>query len=534
MLFMASSCEDYLDVNTNPNQATRADVQLVLPQAIVATASVANQFNSYGQHFGGYMANAGGFSGFGTLLNYALQPGDYNGLWTTTYQDPLADLKYIMDQTEGDDAYAFFNAAAKILKCYNYQKLVDTFGDVPYEQALRGEEGILAPTYTPAADIYTDMLATLDAAIAQINDAEFPLRLTKGSDPLFGALPSATAERDIEDQMLDWQRFANTLKLKMLVRLSTTTNVTAQFAALTTVKGIDDSFVGFLTDDAIVNPGYDKNKPNPTWNSWGKTPADALSNSSRIPTTYSFAFYGGAKISDAGRGETMFVAYPLTPTNQLGNEVNNPTIVSGQVTWASNEPGLSGTGVLKGPGMGRPLMLLAESKFLVAEAQLEGDLTGDVETAYYEGITASFTYLYKGENESLIAIPTTNPGKPVTIDSLVEAYVETNVANDLVNFDLAVSHDQKLEAIITQKYIALNMVNSDESYNEFRRTGFPATVKGGGPTLDIASNKSSITNRPDNLPTRVMYPSSEQSYNATNYRPVDYTTEKIFWDPATN
>lgn len=523
MLFLASSCEDYLDVNTNPNQATRADVQLVLPQAIVATASVANQYNSYGQHFGGYMANAGGFSGFGTLLNYALQPGDYNGLWTVMYQDPLADLKYIIDQSEGDEQLAYFNAAAKILSAYNYQKLVDTFGDVPYEQALRGEEGILAPTYTPAADVYTDLLATLDEAIAQINDAQFALRLTKNSDPLFGAAPTAT-DRDTEDQMLDWQRFANTLKLKMLIRLSTTTNVTAQYAALSTVVGLDGNPLGFLTDDAIVQPGYDKNRPNPTWNSWGRTPADALSNSSRIPTTFSFAFYNGLKISDAGRGETMFVNFPLTPTNQLGNEVNNPFIVSGQVTWASNETGLSGTGVLKSPSMGRPLMLLAESKFLHAEAQLEGYLAGSYITTYYEGITASFAYLYKNDAETVL--------QPVA--PLVASYLSTNDNNRLVEIEAATTDEQRLEAIITQKYVANNMVVSDESYNEFRRTGYPVTVKGGLPQFDIASNKSSITSRPDNLPTRVMYPSSEQSYNATNYRDIDYTTEKIFWDPAAN
>jgi Starch-binding associating with outer membrane len=490
-ILLASSCEDYLDVNTNPNQATRADVQLVLPQAIVATASVANQFNSYGQHFGGYMANAGGFSGFGTLLNYNLQPGDYNGLWTVTYQDPLADLKYIIDETEGVDELSYFNAAAKILSVYNYQKLVDTFGDIPYEQALRGEEGILAPEYTPAADVYTDMLATLDEAIALINTAEFPLRLTKNSDPLFGAAPTASAERPVVEQMVDWQKFANTLKLKMLVRLSTTTNVTAQFAALTTVEGLDENPVGFLSDDAIAQPGYDKNRPNPTWNSWGRTPADALSNSSRIPTTFSFAFYSGQKISDAGRGETMFVNYPLTPTNQLGNEVNNPTIVAGQVTWASNQTGLSGTGVLKSPSMGRPLMLLAEAKFLQAEAELEGYMAGTYTTTYYEGITASFAYLYKNDAETV-----TQPVAP-----LVASYLSTNDNNRLVEIETATTDEQRLEAIITQKYVALNMVNSDESYNEFRRTGYPVTIKGGLPQFDIASNKSAITSRPDNLPT---------------------------------
>lgn len=515
MIFLTASCEDYLDVNTNPNQPITAEVNLVLPQAIVSTASLANSFNSYGGHFGGYISNAGGFSGFGTLFSYNLTPNDYNNIWTATYQDPLADLKYVIDKTEGVDQYAYFNAAAKIMTVVNFQRLVDAFGDIPYSEALQGDK-FLTPKYDDAATIYQGLLTTLDEAIDIIDNAEFPLRLTKASDPLFGALPSSTSERPIADQMLDWKKFANTLKLRMLVRMSTTTDVTAGFAGL-------DQALGFLTDDAIVDPGYEKNRPNSSWATWGKTPADALANSSRIPTTFSFGFYNGAKISDAGRGETIYVNYPSTPTNQLGNEVNNPTIVAGQVTWASNQAGLEGLGVLKGPGMGQPLMLAAEARFLQAEAELQGLLPGGIaasKASFNKGIKASFAYLYKDENENM---------KDTT--GLFASYLSSNGANDLVDYDLATTTASRLEAIITQKYIALNMINSDEAFNEYRRTGFPVSVSGGAAAFDIASNKSTITSRPDRLPTRVMYPSSEQSFNSTNYRAVDYSSELIFWDP---
>jgi protein involved in sex pheromone biosynthesis len=48
IILLVSSCDDFLDINTNPNAATTADVQLVLPQAIVASASISSQFNSMG------------------------------------------------------------------------------------------------------------------------------------------------------------------------------------------------------------------------------------------------------------------------------------------------------------------------------------------------------------------------------------------------------------------------------------------------------------------------------------------------------
>lgn len=521
LMFLATtSCEDFLDINENPNNPTIADVELVLPQAIVASASLSNTYNSYGGHFGGMIANAGGFSGFGTLLTYGLAPGDYNGLWTTAYTGPLADLKYVIDNTEGKAEYAFHNAAAKIMMVVNYQRLVDTFGDIPYSQALN--PGNTTPAYDDAATIYQDLIATLDAAIALIDANPSAPAMTTAADPLFGKLYSSSDGAN--KQMLEWKRYANTLKLRMLIRTNNTAGIGSMAKTFKeNLNGTGADVSAFLSDDAVVNPGYELNRPNPAWATWGRTVAGALANSSRIPTTFSFGFFNGSKISDTGRGETIFVNFPLTPHNQLGNEVNNPTIVTGQVTWASNEAGLTGTGVLKGPAMGQPLMLLAESKFLVAEAQLKGSIPGDYVATYYEGITASFRYLYKTESGSLLA------GTDLT--ALVNSYKDTNEGNRLVEIEEATTAEERLEAIITQKYIAMLMITADEAWNEYRRTGYPATVPGGAPQFDIASNKSIITSRPDRLPTRVMYPSSELSLNAANYRNVDYTSERIFWDP---
>jgi hypothetical protein len=538
MLMIASSCEDALDINENPNSPTTADVELVLPQAIVSSANIASQFNNYGGHFGGYIANAGGFSGFGNLLSYNLTPSDYNGLWVNTYQDPLRDLKYVIDNTEGSDKHAYYNAAAKIMSVVNFQRLVDAFGDIPYSEAFEAETGNTAPAYDNAGDVYQDLFATLNEAIGIIDGAQTAQVMLPAADPLFG---------DIEDhaaQMLEWKRYANTLKLRILIRLSGKPEfasfVTSGFAALTTtfnpvfkndpVSGTPTTEIlvtggsAFLSDDAIVDPGYSKNQPNPAWATWGRNTADQLANSSRIPTTFSFTFFNGVKIDDPGRGETIFVNFPSTPTNQLGNEVGNPTIVTGQVTWASNQSGLTGLGVLKGPGMGQPLMLLAEAKFLQAEAIMKGYMAGSDATAFREGIEASFRYLYKDESETVTV-------SNAALQTMVNDYVGDNAGDRLVDYSLATTAAQKLEAIITQKYIAMLMITSDESYNEYRRTGYPVSVQGGGPALDIASNKSTITARPDRLPTRILYPSSEQSFNSANYVLIDHTSDLMFWDP---
>jgi Susd and RagB outer membrane lipoprotein len=280
-----------------------------------------------------------------------------------------------------------------------------------------------------------------------------------------------------------------------------------------------------------VNPGYTKqtNQQNPTWNTWGYTVAGALSNSSRIPTQFVYGFYKGQKLTDNGRGLVVFKNFASngTPVNQLGNEANAPSVITSYSTWYtgtfSSASSISNSlGILKGPSMGQPIMLAAESLFLQAEAQLKGYIPGTFATTFDQGITQSFTYLYKDVTNVV------GTGKNVTAD--VATYKTDNAASYLVNIGLATTAAERLEAIITQKYIALNMINSEEGWNEYRRTGFPKTNPVGNGYTNIASNKSNST-RPDKLPTRILYPSSEQSYNSANFKAVNQFADLIFWDP---
>ena len=169
-------------------------------------------------------------------------------------------------------------------------------------------------------------------------------------------------------------------------------------------------------------------------------------------------------------------------------------------------------------------MLAADSYFLQAEAMMKGLITGNAQTAFNLGIENSFRYLYKN---NLNAIST---GKNPVTDAA--AYRTANATSYLVNYSLAISPEQQLEAIITQKYIALNMVFGDEAWNEFRRTGYPLSnpdinaVPAAQTIVSVAGESTAA----DRLPSRLLYPVTEFTYNAANV-PTDvnkYTT-KIFW-----
>ena len=168
-----------------------------------------------------------------------------------------------------------------------------------------------------------------------------------------------------------------------------------------------------------------------------------------------------------------------------------------------------------------PILTAAESYFLQAEAAVRGIITGDAKTLFENGITSSFKYLYLKEDGTSIGNATAD----------VATYLADNSTSPLVNFSLATTDEQKIEAIITQKYIAMNMVNSDVAWNDYRRTLYPKlnNSPSASGTETFASTVSEST-RPDRLPSRILYPASEGAYNSTNVpKNVSPFTSLIFW-----
>ncbi len=505
------SCEKYLDINKDPNSATEVQAELILPGAIVTTANYQVSYNNYGASLVGYVANAGGFSGFGNFLTYNFVPGTYSQ-WGTF--DNLLDYKYVSDAGDENKNLAHFKAAAEILSVYQFQKIVDQHGDIPYEEALQGKANY-APKYTDAAKIYQDLVPRLSKAIALFTDnPTASIRLAADSDPLF------------KGNIDSWKRLANTIKLRLLIRLS---NVAGLQEFVKSEYDKIDLTIGFLTNDAIVNPGYVKDRPNPTWSALGYNTSGNAVNTSRVPTFYIYGFYDGNKLNDSWRGSVIFndfgnIARP-TPLNQLGNESGNPPVRSGYPTWytgnrASASSISDALGIVKGPTQGQPIFLAAESYFLQSEAILRGFLSGDVQTAFENGIKASFRYLYKDVNGT---VPATK-----NVDADFASYKAANASSPLVNFALAGSFEQRLEAIITQKYIAFNQIVGEEAWNDYRRTNYPKTIAGAGRYADFAS-LTSQSPRPDKLPTIIKYPASEYSFNAENTKDVDHFKDLIFW-----
>ncbi|TKC12423.1 SusD/RagB family nutrient-binding outer membrane lipoprotein [Pedobacter polaris] len=547
-----SSCKKYLDINTNPNNFTSSTPALVLPQAIVAAAASNVSFSQTLADISGARANAGGFGGFGDVVTYDFNTSTFAGLWTQSY-DNANDFQYVINETSADPTAVFSTSIARIMKALVFERLVNQFNDVPYSDALKGVAS-LQPKYDKGPDIYKASIADLDKAIADIiaGQAAGTSKITAipaTADPLFGGT-TVTAGVNGMDR---WKQFAQTIKLRMLIKMAGvpahSAYATAEFAKLS-------ASIGFLTADAVVQPGYvQRDRPSPVYSALGFSATGTNVLTSRIPSKWIFSFYSGAKIIDPGRGSVIYRNFSSTtaptPINQLGDEsAGVPQVLAAGSTWNTSTANTNTIGIAKSPTQATPMLLLTESKFLQAEAVLRGYITtaltggSSAEALYSQGITASFNYLYKDGTGAVPSTknPTTDAATYLTANSVAGNIIGNNLTNwneqrtqnptTSVITTAVPTTEQRIERIITQKYIALNSIANDENYNEFRRTGYPAVVNNAAnDPLSTFASRQSVSTHSDKLPTRVLYPQEEYNLNPVNAPAgINKFSSLIFWD----
>jgi hypothetical protein len=159
--------------------------------------------------------------------------------WRIIYKDVLKDLEETkkLIPTDVTDAGVQKNelAMVDILEVYSFQLLVNTFGDIPYTQAL--QDAILFPKYDDAKTIYYDLLSRLDTSIAALDASAGSFG---GADLLYGG--------DVEK----WKKFANSLKLIMGITIADSDPAMAKTVVESAAPGAftsnDDNAVFYFLD----------------------------------------------------------------------------------------------------------------------------------------------------------------------------------------------------------------------------------------------------------------------------------------------
>jgi hypothetical protein len=416
------------------------------------------------------------YNGPGILSNYREMQTTYAALSATEQAQQTVFLK-----------------CAQVLLYDQTAQMVDLWGDIPFFKAgtvnTAGRDISYAP-FDDAASIYDTLITNLKdlntyfdtAAISTVVSAEL-----KKQDIVLGG-----------DLSL-WQRYANSLRLRLLMRISNKdvstaqTGVTEMLNSPGTYPLITDNSQNVLLKES---PNALKSDLNDVFTAFRFAPSymlDTLMVPNADPRTPVFWDAYGA-------GSTDYHGFPYNGTNAAYEAGGYATYDTATFFYNYNLPGV--------------IFTAAEVSFLKAEAYERWGL-GTAQTEYENGIKLSVAFYY-GINQSRILKTGTYPTLASPSDAVVSAYIA------MPAIAYSGTTQEKLAKIYTQKWEHFFILQAGQSWAEVRRTGYPV--------LQYATATYAGAETP---PVRLLYPSTEQLYNTSNYSNVsskDTRDTKIFWD----
>jgi hypothetical protein len=341
----------------------------------------------------------------------------------------------------------------RILRVYAYHQLTDVAGDIPYSDAMKGEdEKILSPKYDMQKDIYLDMFKELDEAATQLD----PAKTNFGSADLF-----------YKGDVTKWKKFAYTLMLRLGMRL---TNVDAQLAETWVKKAIAGGVM--TSDDDMAKISYSNT-------SGGMNPKvqNSLLNGNYLNPQdpdnveggkYAATFINKLKSTNDPRLPVVSVVWVKPSGATSYSADNSPAIQKGMISGSLNtKPVDFDTYSEPSPlvlNVASPIIILgpSEAYLLLAEAALRGWYTGSTaKEAYDLGVKAGMTQWAQW--------PSVAPSSNTITQTQIDDYLTANPYNSAGTFD------EQLQQISDQKWLSL-FGDDYEVYANWRRTGYPVLM----------------------------------------------------------
>jgi hypothetical protein len=509
-LLIATGCtKNFEKLNTDPTafSATNFD-----PNYLLTTAQLdytGSQDFSYDTWRADLIYCSDMIQGFATSIGYwagdkyLANPEYTAAYWQSdnggdgAYSEQVKPIVDMVTTTDGVAKYNNLHQIGRIMKALIFERITDLYGDVPYSQAGEGYyEKILFPVYDKQQAIYTNLISELQDATAKLNPQ--------------GDIP--TGDAIYHGDIGKWQRFGNSLLLRVAMRLSKVDPATAK-SVVTSVIGktmqanSDDAYL--LNDATGGRPTVNRvsqvleGGPENTYVKWSQTFINTLkaTNDPRLPVIS----VTNATIGVAGGDNT--------PADQKG-QPNGYDLSGTPGLTLGSAPGFTTLGDYSSPslnliGLGEPTFIFTygESELLLADAAERFGIGGSAATHYANGVEAAITYL--SEYNPAAAIPA----------STAAAYVAANPY---------VAGTTGLQMINTQYWELTNtMMDFYESWSNWRRTNYPTLVP-----VNYPGNATNGT-----IPRRFPYPLVEAANNPTNYTAAhnavpggDVLSGRVWWD----
>jgi hypothetical protein len=483
VLFIVFGCtKGFEETNQNPNNPEVVNPELLMVTVIRSTV---NQ-----------------------MVNEAWSPGNIVSQFSSEIREPntdryiwgsfstwsngysvLKDVNNLYDIAE-ERGLNNYKGIALVLRALIYSRMTDTYGDLPYKEALKGkdDEPVYAPKYDTQQEIYAGLLKELEEANKLLSTAGGVIDndILNGNNSYVG-------------NPILWKKLANSLKIRLLMRQSNKVNPSqalqeilnnptqfpifqsnADNAAVTYVEApnlfpITSTRIGFWRDRRLSKTLF--NQLNITNDPRLQVFAEPTSES---VTAFSKGT-GPLKWDGVRNGET---------DANLGSNIDAKVSTLGKMFYVDLAIPVKAEGLV---------MTFAELNFLLAEAAQKKWITGNPETFYNNGIKASVDY-YR------------------TISGVSITATDQFLTSEGIKFNPT----KALEQIGTQKWISL-FFHDLQAWHEWKRTGFPVLTP------------SFVNNNGNKIPVRFTYPTAQQTTNRENYQAavarqgVDDINTKLWW-----
>ncbi len=520
MLLSIPACDDYLNINDDPNNPTDAQINNLMP------FSQATLFGSLG------MGNAGISELVSVYAHHTVQRGNHDDYkitenefaisqsWEKLYAVILPDLNIVIEKAAATNAWSYVGMS-KLIKVQMFSSIVDLWGDMPYAEAGKGAE-VTFPKYDDDKEIYKDLFRLGFEALADLDKTS--LRLPGADDLIY------------KGDMNKWKKYGRSLLLNMYNKVRLTDLYDAakvsELLKLSLISGTTEDFELTYTTNITPenrNPGFirEYTQGNPSFFISpyfhlilkGDTAAQNTLmvgiKDPRVPYFFYNQLGAGEQAENPisyldGRFLSIwFASYDKDP-NEGFDQGKSQTLIG---LWPVGGAYDNGSGVnadlnsgLKGAGAQR-ILTAADINFIKAELALTKNTGENPKSLLEAGIKSSFA--------KINAVART-AGAPVMSDEVVNVYL-----NKVIVLFEAADATKKLEIIMTQKWIH-DFGYGLESYNDIRRTGFPQICD---PAKD--PNVYSIQSRP--YPVTLPYNGDDLSTNPKAVQHNQYT-DKVFWD----
>ena len=471
LLFLSfTSCKRYLDVNTTPNNPTSVPPITILPTTTIGLA-FANS-NDLDRAASALVQHIAGVANQTAAYDVYNLDGAFDNQWNgEIYGNVLNDLQILIDQYSATSPA--YSGIAKLEMAYVYSLATDIWGEVPYSQAAQGLK-FIAPRFDKQEDIYqgntslgiTSLFDLVKSGLADL--AKTSNVFTPGADDIV-----------YKGDLSKWIRMGNTLLLKFAIQISNKnpTLATSTIASVLT----NGNYINSNTLDFEVPFGASVGNQNAlyTFNNVNRTGDQMLSL--RLLNL------------EKNLNDTIRLAKFFTkPSGSFVAFDNGSTATAPALATRSKY-----NTYLTGTSGEAPIRILTnfQVQFILAEAALTLGTSGNANTYYQAGITASMQKV-----------------------GMTAAEIANYFATNPSVVTLSGTTEEQRQQIITQKYIAW-IGNGIEAYDDYRRTGYPV--------LALVNNAAG--DNPNVIPTRLPYTPAELAANPNAPKPRPKTDVKLWF-----